>query len=185
MHHAKTELIPSRVFHYFRPSLNANAFTHSLGFQSCSCLRKIRFFFCVNPLDLAWCNGRYIFFIYAVATVFFDQIDFISDFSALSPCDIEKKSLLENLQGDFPSRPMQFDAPAVLNEGEIFPQYVQIPVGNAVKSLMQWWCQRNSPTIFLPRASEISYSDHVFSFPNWSFSSFFFPLVEFRENFFF
>lgn len=47
-------------------------------------------------------------------------------------------------------------------------QYAWIPVGNDVKALMQPWCQQifTSWDVFL--AASISYSHHVFSFPNWS-----------------
>lgn len=109
------ELMPSRVFHYFRPSLNANVFLF-LVTLAVLLFTTNTFFFYVNPLSL-WlgCNGRY-FYILLLSTMLWIKSIFISDFSASSPCALAlqegkiEKSLLENLRGGSLTRPMQFAA---------------------------------------------------------------------------
>lgn len=40
------------------------------------------------------------------------------------------------------------------------------------ETLMQWWCQHICSRVGVASLTWISYSDRVFSFPNWSFSLF-------------
>jgi hypothetical protein len=130
--------MPSRVFHYFRPSLNANVFLFPVVVTLAELLFTTNtFFFYVNPLAFPWCNGRY-FYILLLSTMLWIKSIFISDFSASSPCALQEGKIPAGKS----SRRFTNSAHAIccleaLNEGETFFQYAQIPVGNDVKALMQ------------------------------------------------
>lgn len=181
MHHAKRELMSSRVFHYFRPSLNDFSSSSVVAFFPLFTANTI--FLLCQPSRCAWCNGRY--FLCSVASLqcfFLDQIDFHFRISCTVTVRLREAKVKIPAGKIFGAVSRLGPCNLSLKWGGNFPQYAQIPVGNDVKSLMQWWCQRKfTDRFFSTQASKISYSDHVFSFPNWSFSSYFFPFFDFRE----